>query len=49
VILFEDALGLLDIELVLGSIGPGQRQHRVDVVANDRGLRTHRAHHLELA
>ena len=49
VVFVEDRLGVDDLELVAGLVLPGQREHGVDVVADDRGLRRHRAHHLELA
>ena len=35
--------------LVVGAVVPRQGEHRVDVVADHRGLGAHRAHHLELA
>src|SRR5260370_5360365 len=47
-ILFEDALGFLDIELVLGVLEPRQRQEPVEIVAHNRRLWRHRRHHLEL-
>ena len=42
------SLGVLDVEVVLGVLVPGQRDDPVDVVADDRGLGAHRRHHLEL-
>ena len=48
VVLVEDLLGLVDVELVLGLLVPGQREDPVDVVAHDGRLGAHRAHHLEL-
>ena len=48
VILFEDPLGLLEVELLLGLLVPGQREDPVDVVAHDGRLGAHRVHHLEL-
>ena len=48
VVLVEDLLGLGHVELVLGDLGPGERQDPVDVVPDHRGLGAHRAHHLEL-
>src|SRR5215471_20347687 len=47
-ILFEDALGFLEVELVLGVLEPWQRQQPVEIVAYHRCLGRHRGHHLEL-
>ena len=48
VIFFQDALGLFDVELVLGVLVPRQRQEPVEVVAHHGRLGRHRRHHLEL-
>ena len=47
-IFLEDALGFLDVELVLGVLEPGQREEPVEVVADHGRLGRHRRHHLEL-
>ena len=48
VVLVEDPLGVDDVQLLLGLLAPGQRQHPVEVVAHDRRLRRHRRHHAQL-
>ena len=48
VVLVEDPLGLDDVQLLLGLLAPGQRQHPVDVVAHHRRLGRHRRHHAQL-
>ena len=48
VVFLEDALGFLDVELVLGVLEPGQGEEPVEVVADDGRLGRHRRHHLEL-
>src|SRR5712692_7549171 len=47
-ILFQDALGFLDVELVLRVLEPRQGKEPVEVVAYDGRLGRHRRHHLEL-
>src|SRR5713226_5600445 len=47
-VLLEDALGFLNVELVLGVLEPRQRQEPVEIVAHDRRLWRHRRHQLEL-
>ena len=47
-ILFEDPLGFLNVEFVVGVLVPGQRQEPVEVIAHHGRLRKHRRHHLEL-
>ena len=48
VILLEDLLRRVDVVVLFALVAPGKRKHPVDVVADDRGLRAHRLHHLEL-
>ena len=48
VILVEHALGLGDVVVLFLVVLPGQRDHPVDVVADDGRLGAHRRHHLEL-
>ena len=48
VVLVEDLLGLLQVEVVLGGLAPGQRHHPVEPVAQRRRLRGVGVHALEL-
>ena len=48
VVLVEDPLRLLEVEVVLGGLAPGQRHHPVEPVAQGRGLRRVGVHALEL-
>ena len=49
VVFVEDLLRRVDVLVLLRALEPRERDHPVDVVADDGRLRTHRRHHLELA
>src|SRR5262249_19785815 len=48
VIVFEDALGFINVELVVGEIVPGQADNPVDIVTHHCRLGGHGRHHFEL-
>ncbi len=48
VITLEHVLGIFEVALDFGLLAPRQVQHPVEIIANDRGFRRHRAHLLEL-
>ena len=48
VVLFQNPLGLFDVEVGFGVLVPGQGQEPIEVIAHHGRLRKHRRHHLEL-